>query len=182
MIRTLVGAMLLLGTTTATAPTTAPVSVDKQSAPEKALVFTVTVPAPVDAVWEVLATTAGLETWLSARCPRRAAPRRRLAGALPGRQERRRQRARVRGQAPPRAARHSPEWFPHVRSEGTRAVFELAPEGEGSTRVTLRQTGWKEGKEWDDAYQYLAKGNAQLLTQLRDRFVSGPRQWSDAAH
>lgn len=25
------------------------------------------------------------------------------------------------------------------------------------TRVTLTQTGWKAGKEWDAAYEYLAK-------------------------
>jgi len=36
--------------------------------------------------------------------------------------------------------------------------------------VTLTQTGWKQGKEWDDAYQYLSSGNAQLLAQLHRRF------------
>jgi len=34
---------------------------------------------------------------------------------------------------------------------------------EGGTKVTLMQTGWKQGKEWDEAYEYLAGGNAQLL-------------------
>ena len=33
------------------------------------------------------------------------------------------------------------------------------------------------GKEWDDAYDYLAGGNAQLLNQLLVRFVKGPIQW-----
>ena len=34
----------------------------------------------------------------------------------------------------------------------------------------LVQTGWKPGKEWDDAYEYLA-GGAQLLGMLHRRFV-----------
>jgi len=40
------------------------------------------------------------------------------------------------------------------------------------------QTGWKEGKEWDDAYDYLANGNAQLLGQLLYRFKNGPVDWT----
>ena len=44
--------------------------------------------------------------------------------------------------------------------------------------MTLLQTGWQTGEEWDAAYAYLAKGNAQLLTQLHRRFVSGPIDWS----
>ena len=59
---------------------------------------------------------------------------------------------------------------------GTTALFAFEPEGEG-TKVTLIQTGWKEGKEWDDAYEYLAQGNAQLLGQLWQRFTRGPLNW-----
>ena len=43
--------------------------------------------------------------------------------------------------------------------------------------ATLTQTGWKQGKEWDDAYEYLAGGNAQLMGQLNYRFVNGPIAW-----
>jgi hypothetical protein len=70
----------------------------------------------------------------------------------------------------------APERFPEVRTVGTTAVFDFAPEGEG-TRVTLTQTGWRPGKEWDDAYDYLASGNAQLLEQLYERFARGPMKW-----
>src|SRR5579871_1622738 len=34
------------------------------------------------------------------------------------------------------------------------------------------------GEEWDRAYDYLARGNAQLLETLRRRFVSGPIDWA----
>ena len=72
----------------------------------------------------------------------------------------------------------APEQYPTVRQTRTTAVFRLAAEGLNATRVTLLQTGWQAGEEWDAAYAYLAKGNAQLLTQLHRRFVSGPIDWS----
>jgi hypothetical protein len=46
-----------------------------------------------------------------------------------------------------------------------------------STTVTPVQTGWKTGAKWDAAYEYLADGNPELLTQLYQRFVSGPLAW-----
>ena len=71
----------------------------------------------------------------------------------------------------------APEKFPEVRRIGTTATFDFQPEGDDKTRVTLTQTGWKDGKEWDDAYDYLAQGNAQLLAQLYRRFKTGPLAW-----
>ena len=65
----------------------------------------------------------------------------------------------------------APERFPEVRKTGTTVVFDFAPEGE-RTRVTLTQTGWRQGKEWDCAYEYLASGNAQLLEHLYVRFAA----------
>jgi hypothetical protein len=70
----------------------------------------------------------------------------------------------------------APERFPEVRRIGTTAVFDIGPEGNG-TRVTLTQTGWRAGKEWEDAYEYLASGNAELLEQLYTRFAHGPIKW-----
>jgi uncharacterized protein YndB with AHSA1/START domain len=73
----------------------------------------------------------------------------------------------------------APEQFPEVRRERTLAVFDFEPAG-AETRVTLTQSGWRQGKEWDDAYAYLADGKAELLAQLRDRFVNGPMNWNRA--
>jgi uncharacterized protein (TIGR03067 family) len=135
----------------------------------------------VDDVWAAFTTKAGMETWLwkEARVDLRPGgdwlvlfseastgggtivsfePKRRLV---------------VKALAPGK--------FPTVRKEGTTATFEFEPYGRASTRVTLIQTGWREGKEWDDAYEYLASGNAQLLMQLWNRFVTGPMDWSEPA-
>jgi uncharacterized protein YndB with AHSA1/START domain len=156
------------------------VKVSRLSSPKKALRFETVVFAPIDDVWTVFTTKAGLETWLwkDARVDLRPGgdwlvlfsaastgggtivsfePKRRLV---------------VKALAP--------EKFPTVRKEGTTATFEFEPLG-SKTRVTLTQTGWREGKEWDDAYEYLASGNAQLLTQLWNRFIWGPMDWSEPA-
>jgi Activator of Hsp90 ATPase homolog 1-like protein len=71
----------------------------------------------------------------------------------------------------------APEQFPAVRARRTTARFEFADQG-NSTVVRLTQTGWQSGEEWDQAYDYLAQGNAQLLETLLRRFVSGPIDWA----
>lgn len=161
----------------AAAPAQSPVTVTRESTPEKALRFEVTLPAPVDDVWAALTTTEGLETWLwrDARVELRPGgdwlvlyPQGKTGGGTVVSFTPRKELV-LRAMAP--------EWFPTVRSERTTATFTLAPAGATATKVTLRQTGWKQGKEWDDAYEYLAKGNAQLLDQLHRRFVHGPAQW-----
>ncbi len=162
----------------ATAPPPSPVAVTKVTAPEKALRFEVVVAAPLDEVWAALTTTAGLETWLwrDARVDLRAGgdwlvlyPEGKTGGGT------------IVSFDPPHRIELralAPEWFPTVRRERTTAVFELDSVTPASTRVTLVQTGWKSGKEWDDAYEYLAQGNAQLLTQLHQRFAEGPVDWT----
>jgi uncharacterized protein YndB with AHSA1/START domain len=152
------------------------VKVTRIPATERALKFEVLVPAPLGDVWNAFTTSAGLSTWLWKDCavdlregggwmvhyPGGATGGGTIVSFEPGR----------------RLAIHAlaPEKFPEVRRLGTTAVFEFASEGTG-TRVTLTQTGWKQGKEWDDAYDYLATGNAQLLGQLRLRFAKGPLAW-----
>ena len=75
----------------------------------------------------------------------------------------------------------APEQYPAVREAGTTARFEFAVVTPTTTKVTLVQTGWKEGREWDEAYEYLADGNAILLKQLLRRFESGPLKWAPPA-
>ena len=56
--------MLVLSLLTAVALQAGPVTVQQVAAPEKALRFEVTVPAPVDEVWAAFTTKEGLQTWL----------------------------------------------------------------------------------------------------------------------
>jgi uncharacterized protein YndB with AHSA1/START domain len=162
------------------APAPAPaasVIVTRVAAPDKALRFEVTVPATVDEAWTAFTTADGLRTWLwrDARVDLRPGgdwlalyPGGKTGGGTIVSFESRRRIV---------IAAMAPEQFPAVRAERTRATFEFEPAGPAQTKVTLVQTGWKSGPEWDEAYEYLAKGNAILLTQLYKRFVDGPARW-----
>ena len=162
---------------------TTPVTVQKLTSPQKALRFEVIVPASIDAVWEAFSTPAGLKTWLWSDVRVDLKPGGDWLVLFPGRAGSPpstgggtivsfvpRQRLEVRALAPER--------FPTVRQQRTTAVFEFERVTSQSTKVTLTQTGWKEGKEWDEAYEYLAAGNAELLAQLFARFTSGPIDWT----
>lgn len=176
-------ACLLLGLALA-APAAAQnhaVRVEKLATPEKMLRFQITVPATVDDVWNAFTTREGVTTWLwsDARIDMKPGgdwlvlyP----GGATGG--------GTVESVEPKRQiviTALAPERFATVRKEGTHATFEFAPATPSGTVVTLVQTGWKTGAEWDAAYDYLAIGNAQLFDQLRRRFESGPIDWSTLA-
>jgi len=153
------------------------VRVTTTRSPEKRLDFEVVVPASLPEVWSVFTTREGMESWI--------APKARVRMELGGEWE-----VGFAGSAPGGGTilawlpmemitvhAMAPEWFPTVRRERTIAVFRFEPVGEKETRVRLAQFGWKEGAEWDKAFDYLAKGNAQLLTTLRRRFTDGPIDW-----
>ena len=137
-------------------PVASPVSTQRMATPQKALQFEVVVPASLDDVWQAMSTKAGLETWLW---------RDTRVDLRPG-----------------------GDWLvlytPTATGGGTiesftpDVTFRLAAAGPTATRVTLVQTGWQPGAEWDAAYDYLEKGNAQLLMQLHRRFTTGPLDWS----
>lgn len=154
------------------------VTVIRTSSPEKRLDFQVTVPAPPAAVWEALSTSKGLSTWLWSdavvdlrvggdwlvKFPGGSTGGGTITAFIPGK--------RI------EIAALAPEQFPTVRRERTHAIFEISTAGDGkSTVVHLTQTGWKSGEEWDKAYEYLTEGNAELLNNLRQRFVTGPFDW-----
>jgi uncharacterized protein YndB with AHSA1/START domain len=146
-------------------------------APEKMLRVEITVPAPRAEVWKAFATSEGLSTWLA---PNSNVELRKggewmvhfPGGSTGG--------GTIVSFVPEKEivlSALAPDQFPTVRAERTTARFELEDHGKG-TLVRLTQTGWKDGDEWDRAYEYLTAGNAQLLATLHRRFVSGPIDWS----
>lgn len=152
------------------------VTVTRTKDPEKALKFEVVVPAKRADVWRAFATSAGLNTWLWQDCTvdlREGGgwivhyPMGKTGGGTI-----------ISFREGHQMVLHAmaPDRFPEVRRVGTTATFDFDEDG-NSTLVTLTQTGWKEGEEWDNAYEYLAAGNAQLLEQLYLRFARGPMQW-----
>jgi uncharacterized protein YndB with AHSA1/START domain len=171
------GVSLAQSTALAQSAVQSPVKVVKQTVPEKALIFEVTIPAPRAAVWQAFTTSDGLSTWLTpgavvdlrkggewtAHFPGGKTGGGTILSFVPGQEV--------------TMAAMAPEQFPMVRAERTTARFQFIANSD-STIVRLTQTGWKSGEEWDKAYDYLAQGNAQMLETLRRRFVSGPLDWA----
>ena len=153
-----------------------PATVIKQQTPEKALIIEITIPAPQAAVWRAFSTSDGLSTWLT---PHAAVDLRKggeWTAHYPGGKTGGGTIIDFTPEKEMILAAMAPEKFPTVRAERTTARFEFIAKGD-STLVRLVQTGWKRGEEWDQAYDYLANGNAELLETLRRRFVSGPIDW-----
>jgi uncharacterized protein YndB with AHSA1/START domain len=157
------------------------VTVTMTAEPEKALLFDVIVPASLDDTWTAMTTSAGLITWLTPQAKVDLRPRGDWlamwgGNVAPGG-------GTITEFEPLKSITiraMAPEQFPTVRRERTTALFTLTPIDAKSTKVTLRQTGWKQGEEWDKAYAYLASGNAMLLNALRQRFITGPVDWAAA--
>ena len=145
--------------------------------PEKMLRVEITVPAPRAQVWKAFATSEGLSTWLAPNSNVELKPGGEWMVHFPGGST---GGGNIVSFVPQREiviSALAPDQFPTVRAQRTTARFELENHGKG-TLVRLTQTGWKDGDEWDRAYEYLTAGNAQLLATLHRRFVSGPIDWS----
>jgi|SRR5438874_4083319 len=147
-----------------------PVKTTKVPAPNKALVFEVKIPATLDAVWEAFTTSAGLSTWLTPGAVVDLRPGGEWTAHFPGGSTGGGTILRFTPKKQVVMSAMAPDTFPHVRAERTTADWEFRADG-AATTVKLTQTGWKEGAEWDKAYDYLAEGNAQLLEAFQQRFM-----------
>jgi uncharacterized protein YndB with AHSA1/START domain len=143
---------------------------------EKALVIELAIPAPRAAVWQAFSTSEGLCTWLTPGAVVDLRPGGEWTAHFPGGSTGGGTILSFVPQQEIVIAAMAPDKFPTVRATRTRARFQFESRGD-FTVVRLTQTGWKSGEEWDNAYEYLAAGNAQLLATLYRRFVNGPLDW-----
>ena len=157
------------------APTFAAAAAHSES--EKMLRVEITVPAPRSEVWKAFSTSEGLSTWLAPNSMVDLKPGGDWMVHFPGGSTGGGTIVSFVPQKEIVISALAPDKFPTVRAQRTTARFELEDHGTG-TLVRLTQTGWKDGDEWDRAYEYLTAGNAQLLATLHCRFVSGPIDWS----
>jgi uncharacterized protein YndB with AHSA1/START domain len=150
---------------------------DARNGTGKVLVLEVTVPAPRAEVWKAFSTSEGLSSWLAPNAVVDLKPGGDWMVRFPGGSSAGGTIVSFVPQQEIVISALAPEKFPTVRAQRTTARFTLEDHGTG-TLVRLTQTGWKDGDEWDRAYEYLTAGNAQLLATLHRRFVSGPIDWS----
>lgn len=67
----------------------------------------------------------------------------------------------------------APPGFPHAAEFAeTATVMELAPVGDGHTRLTLTATGFGPGPAYDTLYAFFLRGNGLTLEMLRDSFAT----------
>jgi len=72
---------------------------------------------------------------------------------------------------------NAPPHLPEVRREKTWVVLRFAPAGVGQTRVTLDHLGWRDGAQWDQAFDYFTRAWDVVLGRLVKRFQDGPATW-----
>src|ERR1700722_8642263 len=154
----MLGAALVAWTASSVGRAAGPVTVTRVASPEKALRFEVIVPGSLDQVWAAFTTNDGLAAWLWRDVRVDARPGGDWLALFPGSTGG----GTIVSLAPKQQlviAALAPDRFPTVRKERTRATFEFAAVTPDSTDVTLVQTGWKAGDEWNAGYDYLADSN-----------------------
>ena len=73
---------------------------------------------------------------------------------------------------------NAPPSMPLARAQRTFVVVRLEAVSEKLTRVTLTHTGWGEGGEWEQAFDYFDRSWGTVLDNLKRRFETGPRDWA----
>jgi uncharacterized protein YndB with AHSA1/START domain len=154
--------------------------------PERAVVAEVVVTAGVDTVWEAWTTTTGVESFLAPGCkidlrvsgayevyfnPAAPAGRRGGEGNV------------ILALQPQKMLAftwNAPPHLPNVRQQHTSVVVRFKDLGNGQTKVTLTETGWGEGEEWDQAFAYFSSAwQDVVLPRLKHRFEHGPVDWKN---
>lgn len=74
----------------------------------------------------------------------------------------------------------APPSFPEIRKQRTLVILRFTSLAEKKTLVTLTQTGWGEGQDWDTVYGYFGKAWGEIvLPFLKYSLENGPVDMSD---
>jgi uncharacterized protein YndB with AHSA1/START domain len=75
---------------------------------------------------------------------------------------------------------NAPPEIPSLRSKKakTRVEIRLEPAGD-KTDVSMTQSGWSKGADWDETFRYFDEAWDVVLSRLKSRFETGrPFDWS----
>ncbi len=140
------------------------VTVTARHGPSKRQDFETIVPASVDAVWEIIASGKGLEKIGGKQSLVELKPGGKWE-FWPGSP------TRVQTYVPKEllaCTGSAPPQFPEVQKGGHWGVYTLEPMGSSRTRLRLSVVGWREGDEWEKAFDYFLKNNATFLEWIHD--------------
>lgn len=73
---------------------------------------------------------------------------------------------------------NAPPHLPEPRGQLTHVVIRLEAVEAGKTLVGLWHDGYGIGGQWDEAFLYFQRAWGIVLDRLRERFASGPVDWS----
>ena len=73
---------------------------------------------------------------------------------------------------------NAPPSLPEARQQRTFVVVRFEPIDAQHTRVSLHHTGWGDGGEWDKAFAYFDRAWGKVLGNLKQRFDTGPIDWT----
>jgi uncharacterized protein YndB with AHSA1/START domain len=154
-------------------------------AEERAITKQVVVKAGVDAVWNAWTTTAGVKTFFAPDALVEARPdgpfqiyiNPYAAPGMKGADD-----MRVLGVQDRKMISYTwnaPPSLPEARAQRTVVIVRFKPLGDNETQVTMTHLGWGDGGQWDQAFDYFNKAWDTVLGNLQERFVSGPKDWTE---
>lgn len=74
---------------------------------------------------------------------------------------------------------NAPPKIPTLRNRRAKTRVEVRLERDGDkTEVTLTHSGWGKGADWDECFDYFERNWDVVLSRLKQRFESGPIDWS----
>lgn len=155
------------------------------AAQERMISKQVTVKAPVDAVWNAWTTTEGVKTFFAPDGLVEARPDGPFQiymnpYAQPGMKGADDMRVlAVQDRQMISYTWNAPPSLPEARAQRTVVIVRFKPAGDGETQVTMSHVGWGDGGEWDKAYDYFNKAWDNVLGNLQQRFVAGPKDWTE---
>ncbi len=153
---------------------------------ERVVKAEVIVNAGLDAVWEAWTTEAGIKTFFAPACKveLRAGGAYEMyfnPGGAPG--ERGGEGNVILALQPKNMLAftwNAPPHLPLVRQQRTSVVLRFKEIAPGKTKVTLAESGWGEGEEWDQAFAYFNRAWQEIvLPRLQHRFDAGPIDWNN---
>ena len=154
--------------------------------PDRVIRGEVIVEASLDEVWDAWTTPEGITSFFAPACSvelRVDGPYEILfdPGAEPG--HRGAEGMRVLAFQPRKMLAftwNAPPHLPDVREHLTNVVIRLQELGERQTRVTLTHSGWGEGGQWNEAFEYFVRAWKEVvLPRLVHRFSVGAIDWSN---
>lgn len=75
---------------------------------------------------------------------------------------------------------NNPPTIPNIRWQYTSIVVRLKPVGTNKTMVTLNQSGFGEGQDWDQAFSYFSQAwSKRVLPYLKLSLEAGPIDWKN---